>query len=274
MEGTMSELINIGLYGDGSRNARRRAEYIYCDSAQECSAYKEGKCFRVTTLFGCRCELGTVMCVDGGTKQSKRFRTLTAEVKAHEKYAQLSYPSNVLVTRIGEKALLTIPHIRIKEQDGKLWPEHPGFCSNSYLVESNMLTPENIKKLCDFHPRALMGGVITDYQEKTVPMFLYQMKQIFPDKYAQFVDEYPDYKIKAPDWKGRYAKLATCNREKTYFSGRNEFRFEGDWLVCDNYDDIFTPFTKKPVEMQVKVTDDMKVKITDNEQVLPDTVFC
>lgn len=41
----MSELINVGLYGVGSRDSRLRAEYIYCDQAKECSAYKEGKCF-------------------------------------------------------------------------------------------------------------------------------------------------------------------------------------------------------------------------------------
>lgn len=270
----MDNLINIGLYGDGSRNARLRAEYIYCDSADECSAYKEGKCFCVTTLFRCRCKVGHVSSADGGIRQSKRFRNLTSEVKAHEKYAKLSYPYNTMVTKIGTKAFLTIPHIRIEGLDeGTFRPSDPGFGSKGYLMESDVLMPENIKQLCDFHPRAIMGEVITDYQEKTVPMFLHQLKQIFPNKYAQFATEYPDYEIKAPDWRGRFAKLATCNREKTYFSGRNEFRFDGDWLICDNYDNVFTPFTKKPVEMWIKVTDDMQVKITDNEQVLPDTVF-
>ena len=63
----MEKLINVGLYGDGSRKARLRAEYIYCDHAEECSAYKEGRCFRVTTLFGLRCEFGRINHVDGGT---------------------------------------------------------------------------------------------------------------------------------------------------------------------------------------------------------------
>ena len=70
----MSDLINVGLYGSGKRNSRLRAEYIYCNQAQECSAYKEGKCFCVTTLFGLKCGIGSVNIVDGGTKQSKRFQ--------------------------------------------------------------------------------------------------------------------------------------------------------------------------------------------------------
>lgn len=40
------KLINVDLYGDGSRDSRLRAEYIYCDHADVCSVYKEGKCFR------------------------------------------------------------------------------------------------------------------------------------------------------------------------------------------------------------------------------------
>ena len=34
------KLINVDLYGDGSRNSRLRAEYIYCDHADVCSVYK------------------------------------------------------------------------------------------------------------------------------------------------------------------------------------------------------------------------------------------
>ena len=56
----MDEAISVMLYGDGSRQARLRAEYIYCDHAKECSAYKEGQCFRVTTLFGI--QIGRASC--------------------------------------------------------------------------------------------------------------------------------------------------------------------------------------------------------------------
>ena len=67
------KLINVDLYGDGSRDSRLRAEYIYCDHADVCSVYKEGKCFRKTTLFGVRCEFGRIACVDGGTKKTKMY---------------------------------------------------------------------------------------------------------------------------------------------------------------------------------------------------------
>ena len=75
------KLINVDLYGDGSRNSRLRAEYIYCDHTDVCSAYKEGKCFRKTTLFGVRCEFGRTACVDGGTKKTKMYGRVYNEAK-------------------------------------------------------------------------------------------------------------------------------------------------------------------------------------------------
>ena len=76
------KLINVDLYGDGSRNSRLRAEYIYCDHADVCSVYKEGKCFRKTTLFGVRCEFGRITYVDGGTKKTKMYGRVYSEAKA------------------------------------------------------------------------------------------------------------------------------------------------------------------------------------------------
>ena len=73
------KLINVDLYGDGSRNSRLRAEYIYCDHADVCSVYKEGKCFRKTTLFGVRCEFGRITYVDGGTKKTKMYGRVYSE---------------------------------------------------------------------------------------------------------------------------------------------------------------------------------------------------
>ena len=80
------KLINVDLYGDGSRDSRLRAEYIYCDHADVCSVYKEGKCFRKTTLFGVRCEFGRIACVDGGTKKTKMYGRVYSEAKDSERY--------------------------------------------------------------------------------------------------------------------------------------------------------------------------------------------
>lgn len=270
----MEELINVELYGDGSRNARRRAEYIYCDHADECSAYKDGKCFRVTTPFGLQCKFGRTNCVDGGTKQSKMFKCIGNEAKSNERYHRLSYPNYTYIIRIGNNVFLTPPYVRIELQGEKLMCSDPGFGGNSILIQIEVLTPENIKRICEYRPRALMGGEIADYQQKVVPMFLHQLSQLCPEHFKVFFTTYPDFNIKPPSWIGRYARLSTCNRESVYRDTLgNLFYFDGDDVVCDCYQSVFLPFSGKSTKIRISVTDDMSVKITDDRQVTNDTIF-
>lgn len=270
-----NEVICVHLYGDGSRSARLRAEYIHCDRSGECSAYKNGECFCVTTFFGVRCGIGRVTCVDGCTKQSKTFHRVWREAKAHPNYGKLKYPYHTTVTRIDNDVFLTLPHIWLEErEDGQISCRDPHLSTNRLLVSSDRLTPENIKRICEFRPRAIMGGVITDYQFKTVPMFLHQLRGLFPDKFAEFEKAYPDFEIKAPNWKGRRAKLATCNRDMEYKDGsRGVFRFDGDEIVCDCYDSAFAPFGAKKAKIRLQLSDEIVVEITDNKQVIETTVF-
>ena len=265
--------INVGLYGDGSRKARLRAEYIYCDRADECSLYKIGKCFNVTTLFGTRCPIGERTSVDGGTKQSKKFSDIWEQAKSDPCYAKLNYPSNEHIGRIGDDVYLCPPFVEITDCNGRLNVSDPGFGCNWVVVKRDTLTTENLNRICSYRPRSLMGGTITDYQEKTVPNFLHQLSQLFPNEYAALISEYPEYAEKKPSFVGRIAKLATCNPACEYIDGNSVFRMDGDWLVCDCYKSAFAPFWGKDAMLKIQLTDEMRVKITDNAQVLPETVL-
>lgn len=146
------KLINVDLYGDGSRNSRLRAEYIYCDHADVCSVYKEGKCFRKTTLFGVRCEFGRIACVDGGTKKTKMYGRVYSEAKDSERYHKLSYPNNTYIAKIGDGAFLAPPYVRIERgPDSRLFCHDPGFGCNRLFVPIDELTPDNINRICTYH---------------------------------------------------------------------------------------------------------------------------
>ena len=193
------------------------------------------------------CGLGEIRIIDGGTKQSKRFYEVRREAKENECYAKLKYPSNTYITRIGELAFLTIPHIQVyKKPDGVLAWEDPCLGYKTLLIDGSLLTPENIMKICSANPHAMMGGVIEDYQNETVPMLLHQLSLVFPKNYKEFCAAYPGYKVRKPNWVGRYAKLSTCNRSERYTDCHgNEFYFDGDYIVCDHYHLSFTPFGSK-----------------------------
>lgn len=270
----MAQVINVALYGQGTRNSRLRAEYISCDHAQECSLYKSGQCFNVTVPFGRSCKKGHVQSVDGGINRSKSYDRVWSAAKSNPEYHKLQYPNYALISKVGEEALLSVHYVNIEWEDEQFRVKDPGF-SDGYptAVPCEVLTPDNIHKIVKFRPNSLMGGRIEKYATTTVPNFLHQLSVQFPDKYDAYIRAYPESAEIKPNWIGRRAKLCTCNRALTYKEGGNIWRFDGDDLVCDKRCSAFNPFTGKPVEMRVKVTEDMFVDITDNDQVLPETEF-
>lgn len=268
-------LINVALYGEGKRNNRLLAEYIYCDHAQECSAYHEGKCLNVTIPFNRRCELGRVEKVDGGTKQSKRYDTVTDAARHSPEYRKLRYPSYWYVIRIGDMAYLNLPYVDLKLDGSRLNASTAIFTNDHLLVEQSLLTPENLDSILGYNPRNMCGDIITRYADETVPNFLHQFKRLFPVEYERFVKEYPKYAEISPTFIGRYAKLATCNPDCVYKdSSGDKFTMEdGKRMVCKEYKSGFLPFGASKAEVVITLTDNMTVKITDNAQVLDDTVF-
>jgi hypothetical protein len=124
------------LYGDGSRNCKLRAEYIRCNRAGECSAYKNGKCFCVTTLFGVRCPNGDITIVDGGTKQSKKFLLVQEEARTNPAYGKLQYPSTNLITRIGEDAFLTVSYTWLEDFGGEIRCDNPHLGTNKLYISA------------------------------------------------------------------------------------------------------------------------------------------
>lgn len=273
-------LINVSLYGDGSRKMRSRAEYVYCDHAKDCSLYKDGKCFCVTVSFGRHCPFGNIVSVDGGTKRSVKFTRVAKEVMESPCFNALEYPYHDSVAKIGDQFIIDLEHVNLNVDGEKIFVRDPGFLSGPMITgRIEILTPENLNRICEFEPIALMGGVIRRYQKEVIPAFLLQFKKLFPDEYLAFIEEYPRYQdvFKGVSYVGRRAKLVTCNRECKYFDGANEFHFDGEYMVCDKYRAFFNLFEPRfgahYYQVRVKLDDSMVCKITDNAQVLPDTVF-
>ena len=165
----MNNAINVDLYGDGSRSARLRAEYIYCDYAEECTAYKQGQCFAVSAFLQPRCKLGKVSSVDGGLKRSKKFDKVYSEAKDNENYHKLEFPLDLYFAKVNEKMYVAIPYICVKAlDDGNIKVDGPSFGIDSCVFENKHITSDNFIKILEFHPQAIFGGEITNYQNKIV----------------------------------------------------------------------------------------------------------
>lgn len=268
------EVIHVGLYGDGSRDARRRAEYLSCEHYKECSAYKKGKCFGITSFLSPRCNMAHIHREDGGTKRSKAFSTVSAKARSHVNYGKLRYPYNSCFAKTDSGMFLCLKFIQVEKANGIVLCKDPGFGCNSVFLENEYITVENFAKICHFHPRAIMGGYISDYQKTQVPMFLRELKQEMPSFYNDLVSSYPDLLSLVPNYVGKHARLSTLNRDCEYKdSNGNLFRFDGDFLVCEDYKSCFISFGCKNAVVRIPVTDDLITTIDDNEQVTEETVF-
>jgi hypothetical protein len=89
---------------------------------------------------------------------------------------------------IGDYIYLHYAHINMNEG--------VPFLAKSYLFSSGMpfllkkdFTLENIIKMIKFRPQALFGGEITEYQQKTVPLFLQHLQLKYPELFGQIPAE-------------------------------------------------------------------------------------
>lgn len=268
--------IYTGIYGLGKRGSPARIESIFCDNCENCSVYKKGKCFNVTIPFGKSCKFGKIETLQIGTDRSNKYHTERQKAKNDPTYSKLEYP-NDYIALINDTVMLTVPHVYIHDDrdTGKLEISDPMLFSNyPYYMKVEDFTIDFLARLLSFKPQAFMGGVITNYQDKIVPEFLLQLSKLFPEKYNLFVTEYPEYK-KEFNYIGKKAYIATCNKDVVYHWDypKAEYHFERDYLVGKCGAGLGSPFGAKEYEIRVKVTDDLIVKITDNNQVLPDTKF-
>ena len=272
--GSVQQAINVDLYGDGSREARRRAEYLYCEHAEECSAYKKGQCFGKTSFLSPRCKFANIQKVDGGTRRSKAYYTVSSKAKADPSYAKLTYPNNSYMAKIDDGMLLFFPFISIKNDGEKIICNHPGFGRNCVFIENDKITVENIAKICNFRPKPMFGnGEIEGYRSRVIPMFLRELKQVMPEFYAELIEKNKELAELIPDYKGKMAKLSTINRNCIINRNGCKFEFDGDYIACKNYKSAFLPFGADAVEMRIRINDDLRVEITDNEQVTDETEF-
>ncbi|GIN38415.1 hypothetical protein [Heyndrickxia oleronia] len=281
----MSNVINVGLYGGkgifGGRESPLEASVISCDRHESCSYYKNGHCLNVRGFLSSGCKFGSVRNVKGFTSRARKYHQFKNEWQNHDQYNKLNRPPDKLGL-IGDIVVFPYPFVRIKEtENGELKISDPTFGGNISFIEYNKFTSEFIYRLCKFRPQAMMGGTISSYQKETVPLFLAHLKEVLPDKYYEFIKQYPQYAEKEINYVGRKALLRTIKpslieyRSRDYPSLNNDWYWDGEFLIYKwGYVSSVSVINDYEVaEFKLKPSDQTTVKISSNEQVTEETVF-
>lgn len=278
------EVINVNLYGGkgifGGKETPLEASIISCDRHEQCSYFKCNQCLNVRSPFSPRCKYGHVNTIKGYTSRAAKYHSFKRQWQEHEKYSKLKYPPQKLGL-IGDEIVFPYPYISIaKTEDGGIKLDSPGFGSKIAYIEKDNFTVELIKRICAFRPRAIMGGVITDYQSKTVPLFLAHLKEVLPGKYKELGKESQEL-AKEISYIGRKALLKTINPSDVHYKSENYPQFNEKWhwdgetlTYSGGYVSSFN-ITKDYVIAEIKIIPSEKsiITISSNEQVTDKTVF-
>jgi hypothetical protein len=269
--------ININLYGGksifGGRETPLEAEITYCDRYNQCSFYKQGKCFSAGR-WKQNCKFGNKHREIGYTSRAKKYYEFRKKWDNDECKNKLDEPDNI-IGQIGNIFVLNTGYLYENEDGGYYIDTHFRQAPLIY-VPKDKFTNDLIKLICDAKPRTIFeNSEIKSYQEKIVPRFLYELKTEFKEIYDKFIKEYPEYENRKINFIGREAYINTLkNGSELLDCHKNKWRIENNYLVC--YEDntsLHLPFAGGPTEIRIKITDKMTYRITDNEQVTEKTKF-
>lgn len=138
----------------------------------------------------------------------------------------------------------------------------------SKWVSDADLTTELLGRICQAKPRALFGGVITDYQNKEVPKFISDLKAFYPEVFDRLPQD-QKARIASINYVGRTADITTCAPGEYIFS-KNKWQWDGSVLRGRS---MLLPPVKGDLEITIKPIAGEAVTISDNTQVTATTRF-
>lgn len=208
----------------------------------------------------------------GYTRNSKKHKDIYYSMK--EKYPELENRLKVfegILKDCGSYVYINLPWLS-GWRGSDFYSGHKDVfldSSSTYYIKKEYWTVELINELIHYKPRNFEGGVIADYQEKYIPQFLLSLKIKFPELYEK-VDRKTDKDIREL-YLGKFVPVTKLNVGTVGV-------VKGGWGLPDTwyYDGEYLNGTKKDgnllVEMRIKATDDVLVKVVDVETVPLDLV--
>ncbi len=268
--------INISFYGGKSLFSKKEspliAEIISCDKCEQCSFFKEGKCLKITSPFSGYCKYGIKERIQGYTSRAARYYDFRKKYEKDPAFDKLDSVSNDrYIAEIGKELYIYLPCTAFDKVNKKI--TDPALTKCQFFIDKQDFTNEFIYEICTFKPHYVFEyKIIEKYQDKIVPEFLYQLQKYLPDIYNCFIKEYSEFKEIAPNHTGKNAYIHTLNKNCDIEIDKNIFKFDGEFLFCDNYKSYWL-LNNTPAEVKIKVTEGMTCKITDNSQVNENTIF-
>lgn len=268
--------ITVGLYGTMDSKNACRAEEVYCDKCDVCQFFKEGSCLNVTAPFSHRCKYGRINRIKGYSKRAKKYNSFISQYKHDEMYGKLHYPSNWTAKQIGDELVLNLRFVDVQKRhwNGWEWEDTEDyivdtanmFWNKLSYISKDEFTKELLDKICKYRPRAIIGGtIISEYQDKVIPELMYELGRIFPSEY--------EVSYIKPNRIGSFARASTLIDGSSVDTSNGTFVKDGEYLICEQYKSSLLSFKCEYAYVKLKINEETRCKITNNECWDENTIF-
>ena len=272
----MKELINAHIFEPYYKNVKARCELLYCDNYENCPVYKKGKCLHVLGIVGTgwSCPHGSYSIQHGYTNAARNFRNwLNDKKKQYEAVLDKVDCQNFYKKLASTGDYIYLPYPNLKNYANPL-----PFMINPHFCKVEDFTLENIMKIINFRPRAFFGGEIDSFQKQEVPRFIDHLMTEMPDIYKNLIEKYPEVLEKFPrnnmNYINRTAILKSCKIGSKFTDVLgNEFTWDGQYLICENWESYSIPFNIKRGYLKLEPSENTLIQIMNNNQVDENTAF-
>ena len=177
--------IGASLHTADKQNDRAKLTVLSCALEGTCPLLQAGMC-QHTTILGPRCPYGKYSAVETHTKAAKAYYGEVSKLKERRESlpAIPNAPKNPHVCQVGDYIYWPYRYL-IVDREGKIEFDITLFSAGNAFIKKEDFTLDFILKAVKFRPRALMGGEIRDYQEKTIPKMLLHLSIMFPEMWEQ-----------------------------------------------------------------------------------------
>lgn len=253
-------------------NQRAWVEYVECDKTEQCPLYARGRCACYRYLLGTNqtCPNGRWHRKEGYTPRAKKFYDFAVEIEKN--YKQTAEEFNDKIAIVADYIYIPLPFLSGTRDDFK--GVEDGRIINKNFVKISAFNEDLIEELVKFVPYTWFDyAPIKSYREKEIPIFIQQLKEEIPDIYNKWAEKYPETAKQFKDVSpvGRTAYVSTLP-DGCKFEGWTK---DGDCITNTSYRGMFGGKFKsrKPLEIRVKINDDMVVEVSDNMKVNTDTKY-
>lgn len=272
------KLIDYRLYDplssffNGSKKDRAVIRFAHCKSSDSCGLYAKGECTLFNVLGGANCPNGYKDRQVGFTPRAMKYSQWISTQKEKIKgVKELDTPPRKIAD-IGTHYYFPYPHWYLN----KSLPEELqcGFFSQLYYIPKELFTVELINQILSTEPRALMGGIINNYQDEIAPKILLHIKEELKPIYEELIKKYPKYRKLSENISniGREAYVKTLPIGCAIETRKGNGIWDGTNVIINNFDSAFTPIKGK-AKLIVQPDDFETIKITSEEQINSNTMF-